>query len=137
MLPPRCGSIPANLETGRLEMQRSFEHPAGRAGVSLAVFISFGLIGPAAAASLAPATDEASRSSAAQCDDANGGCGRIRGHIPAAPVTGGVETTGRPPSIGTPPAPFVSGLGSFGQAAADAVSHGLFFLQVSHDESAR
>ena len=72
-----------------------------------------------------------------QCGQSDEGCTRIRGHIPAASERAGVETIGsRSASFGPPPAPFMSGLGAAGQAAADAVNR-LFFLQVSHDDGAR
>ncbi len=113
-----------------------FERSAKGAVAPLAVFLAIWLIGPAGAAGLPPATDGATH--ATQCGDAPEGCARIRGHIPATSEGSGVETLGgRPAGFGPPPAPFVSGLGAAGQAAADAVSHGLFFLEVSHDDTAR
>ena len=119
-------------------MRRRCDLSAGRKGASLAVLLTIGLIGRAVAAGLSPAADGMARSPPSQCSESDGGCGRIRGHIPAASDSAGVETIGHgPASLGTPLAPFASGLGAAGQAAADAVSRGLFFLQVSHDESGR
>lgn len=122
------------MGTRRLETR--FERSAKDAVAPLAVLAALWLIGPAGAAGLPPATDGFTR--AAQCGDAPEGCARIRGHIPATSERSGVETLGgRPAGFGPPPPPLLSGLGAAGQAAADAVSHGLFFLEVSHDDTAR
>ncbi len=119
-------------------MRRKFEQSARGGFASLVGLLAVGLIGPAQAAGLSPGTDGATRAPAAQCDDAGEGCARIRGHIPATSDIAGSETiSGRPQTFGPPPSPFVSGLGAAGRAAADAVSRGLFFLQVSHDQTAR
>jgi hypothetical protein len=119
-------------------MRRRFDLSAKRMSASLSVILTIGLIGPAEAAGLSPATDGLARSPAPQCGESDGGCGRIRGHIPAASNSAGVETIGGgPASLGMAPPPFVSGLGAAGQAAADAINRGLFLLQVSHDESGR
>jgi hypothetical protein len=117
-------------------MRRGLERSAKGAIAPLAVLVTISVIGPAGAAGLPPATDGVTR--APQCSEAAEGCARIRGHIPATSERAGVETLGgRPAGFGPPSAPFVSGFSAAGQAAADAVSRGLFFLQVSHDETAR
>ena len=117
-------------------MQRTLERSAKGASAPLAVLLTIWLIGSAGAAGLSPETDGVTR--APQCGAAAEGCARIRGHIPATAERAGVETFGvRPAGFGRPPAPFVSGLGAVGQAAADALSRSLFFLQASHDDTAR
>src|SRR5579871_5269215 len=132
MLPPRSGSISARLETGRHQMRVAFGREACATAL-LAVLFTIQLLGPAGSEGLSTAPDGDGRSSSAQCGGSDDGCRRIRGHIPAAPVSGGVETIGgRPTGPGTPP-PFLTGLGAAGQAAADAVNRGFFFLQASHD----
>jgi hypothetical protein len=117
-------------------MQRKFQQSARGACASLAVLLTVGLIGPAQAAGLSPGTYDP-RAPAAQCGDADEGCARIRGHIPATSDFAGGETIGvGPPSFG-PAAPLVSGLGAAGRAAADALNRGLFLLQVNHDQTVR
>ncbi len=117
-------------------MLRRFERSARGAVARLPVLLTVFMIGPTEAGGLARSTDGATPE--AQCGDAEQGCVRIRGHIPAASELAGVETLGgRPAAFGPPLAPFVAGLDAAGQAAADALSRGLFFLQASHDETAR
>lgn len=107
-------------------------------GAPLAVLLAVGLIGQAEAAGLRPAPDGAADSAVSQCDAPDGGCGRIRGHIPAASDIAGVDTIGGGPARGGAPlAPFVSDLGAAGQAAANSLNRGLLLLQVSHDPSLR
>jgi len=119
-------------------MRGKFERPAGGAVVLSAVLLILCLIAPAEAGGLVSSVDGATRPPASQCGEAHEGCTRIRGHIPAASERAGVETVGgRPASLGPPLAPFMTGIDAAGQAAADAVSRGFFFLQVSHDETAR
>jgi hypothetical protein len=103
----------------------------------LAALFTFGLLGPARSAGLSSDLDGDGRPSSAQCGGSDDGCKRIRGHIPAAPVSGGMETIGgRPVSPGSPP-PLLAGFGAAGQAAADAVNRGFFLLQASHNQTTR
>jgi hypothetical protein len=114
-------------------MRRTFERSTG-AGPPLAVLLTICLIGPAEAGGLASSTEGATGLPVSQCG-AGEGCPRIRGHIPAASEIAGVDTIGRPATLGPPP-PFVDSLGAAGQAADDALNR-LFFLQASHDDTAR
>ena len=105
------------------------------ATASRTLFLTIFLTAAAHAGGLPRSTGDTTAVS--QCGQSDEGCTRIRGHIPAASERAGVETIGsRSASFGPPPAPFMSGLGAAGQAAADAVNR-LFFLQVSHDDGAR
>jgi len=118
-------------------MQRGFEQSARGVGAPLAFLFAIAVIGPAGAAGLSGSTEGATRAYAAQCGEAGEGCARIRGHIPAgSDFAAGDTIGGRSASFMSPP-PFVTGLGAVGQAAADAVNRGLFFLQVSHDQTAQ
>jgi hypothetical protein len=115
-------------------MRGHFEQSVWGATAPLAVLLTICLTAAAQAGGLPASTENATASGCAESDQ---GCTRIRGHIPAASERSGVETIGsRPASFGPPSAPFVSGLGAAGQAAAEAVNR-LFFLQVSHDDGAR
>ena len=115
-------------------MQRRFEQSARGVVAPLLLLFAIGLIGPAEAAGLTPSTHSATRASAAQCGEDGERCARIRGHIPAASDFAGGDTIGGRPATFGPPPPFVSGLNAVGQAAAESVNRGLFFLQVSHDQ---
>lgn len=115
-------------------MRRKFERSAERRGASLAVLLAIGLTGQVEAAGLSPATDGMTRSPASLCGESDNGCERIRGHVPAASDSAGMETIGAgPASPGAPLAPLMSDLGAAGKAAADTISRGLFLLQVSHE----
>jgi hypothetical protein len=120
---------------GRLAMRRTFERSATGAGAPLAVLLTICLIGPVEAGGLASSTEGATALPVSRCGPGEG-CPRIRGHIPAASEIAGVDTIGgRPATLGPPP-PFLAGLGAAGQAADDALNR-LFFLQASHDDTAR
>jgi hypothetical protein len=122
------------MQIRRLAMRGHFEQSAWGGTAPLALFLTIFLTVAAHAGGLPRATGDATTVS--QCGQSDEGCTRIRGHIPAASERAGIETIGRAASFGPPPAPFMSGLGAAGQAAADAVNR-LFFLQVSHDDGAR
>ena len=122
------------MQTGRLAILGHFEQSAWGATAPLALLLTICLTAAAQAGGLPLSTEDATVS---QCGQSDEGCTRIRGHVPAASERSGVETIGsRSVSFGPSPAPFVSGLGAAGQAAADALNR-LFFLQVSHDDGAR
>ena len=109
-------------------MRRKFERSAV---APLAVLLTVSLIGPTKAGDLTPSPDGATSLRAAPCGDAKQGCARIRGHIPAASELAGVDTIGgRQAAFGPPPF-------DVGGQAADALGRGLFFLQTSHEETAR
>ena len=58
-------------------------------------------------------------------------CAHISGYIKAGSESSARETRGQPtPSL-------LAGVGALGHATADALSRGIFFLDVSHDEPAR
>jgi hypothetical protein len=110
-------------------MRRKFE---GSTIAPLAVLLTVSLIGPTKAGEFTPSPQGATHPPAAPCGDAERGCARIRGHIPAASEFAGVETIGGRPAAFRPP-PFDAA----GQGADDALGQGLFLLQASHDETER
>jgi hypothetical protein len=107
-------------------MRRKFE---GSAVAPLAVLLTVSLIGPTKAGELTPSWEGATHPPAAPCGDAERGCARIRGHIPAASEVAGVET------IGGRPAAFRPRFDAAGQA--DSLGRSLFLLQASHAETER
>lgn len=119
-------------------MRRGFEQSAERMGAPLAALLALGLIGQAEAAGLPSAPDAAVASAVSQCGEPEGGCGRIRGHIPAASDPSGVGMiAGDPGRGGAPLAPFLSDLGAAGRAAIGSLNRNLLLLPVSQDPSVR
>ncbi len=118
-------------------MGRRFGRSILGAVAPLAALLTACVIDPAGAGGLAPSRDQDAGARSAPCGGAAGeGCPRIRGYIAAgSDFAAGDRIGGRPAPFGPPP--FVRSVGDAGQAAADAINRGLFFLQVSHDDSVR
>ena len=66
-----------------------------------------------------------------RCGIPGGACARIRGYVKA-----GSDSSARDPGGNRTP-PLLAGVGALGQATADALSRGIFFLEVSHDQQLR